>query len=67
MPTFWRNILSPSSGLKWRCWEVEGFEKGQREGRLREWATPQKKTSSGYVVALTLILIESSFLNKWWL
>jgi hypothetical protein len=23
MPMFRRNTLSPSSGLKWRCWEVE--------------------------------------------
>jgi hypothetical protein len=25
MPTFWRNILSPSSGLKWGCWEVDSL------------------------------------------
>jgi hypothetical protein len=36
MPTFQRDILSPSSGLKWQCWEVEGFTQGWRKGRLRE-------------------------------
>jgi hypothetical protein len=36
MPEFWRNMLSPSSGLKWQSWEVEGLYKVWRrkaEGR----------------------------------
>jgi hypothetical protein len=28
MPAFRRNILSPSSGLKLRCWESEGLYRG---------------------------------------
>jgi hypothetical protein len=32
MPTFRRNILSPSSGLKWRWWIYIGLEEGKAEG-----------------------------------
>jgi hypothetical protein len=36
MQTFRRNILSLSSGLKWRCSEVQRSRKGQRKGRIGE-------------------------------
>jgi hypothetical protein len=49
MPTFLRNILSPSSGLKWQSWEVEGLyriseRKAEGNGPNREKERPTKKT-----------------------
>jgi hypothetical protein len=36
MPTFHRNILPPSSGIKCRRWKVEGVVYGWRDGRKRD-------------------------------
>jgi hypothetical protein len=46
-PMFLRNVLSPSSGLKWQCWEVEGFILGKRKGRLMEWANQRQGMRGG--------------------
>jgi hypothetical protein len=34
IPTFWRNILSSSSGLKWGCWEVGSLYRVRRRTTL---------------------------------
>jgi hypothetical protein len=45
MPAFRRNILSPSSGLKWRCWEVGGIYIGSKDGKaVRKGANQETRT-----------------------
>jgi hypothetical protein len=42
MPTFWRNILSPSSGLSGKAGKQNAYVK-LKEGRLRERGQPESK------------------------